>query len=150
MNEDRKKRGVANAKILAAAAITALFIGSGNAMANQTASSSNHGVTELQQQAQAISGVVVDASGISVIGASVVEKGTTNGTITDLDGRFKLSVKLGATLQVSFVGYQTQTVKAERTMKIVLKEDSELLDEIVVVGYGTQKKENLTGAVSSI
>ena len=150
MNEDHKKRGLSNSKLLTAVAIAALFIGAGNVMANSAASGSINNVTEQQQQSQSISGVVVDASGISVIGASVVEKGTTNGTITDMDGRFKLNVKPGAMLQVSFVGYQTQTVKAERTMRIALKEDSELLDEIVVVGYGTQKKENLTGAVASV
>lgn len=150
MNEDHKKRGLGNSKLLTAVAIATLFIGAGNVMANSAASGSINNVTEQQQQSQSISGVVVDASGISVIGASVVEKGTTNGTITDMDGQFKLNVKPGAMLQVSFVGYQTQTVKAERIMRIVLKEDSELLDEIVVVGYGTQKKANLTGAVSTV
>ncbi len=80
------------------------------------------------------------------IGASIIEKGTTNGGITDINGKFTLTVKPGATLKISYIGYQTQEVKAARTMKIILKEDSELLQEVVVVGYGTQKKANLTGA----
>ena len=97
-----------------------------------------------------IKGHVVDATGEPVIGASVVEKGTTNGIVTDVDGKFTLSVKPGAILKISFVGYQPQEVKATPTMKIVLKEDTELLDEVVVVGYGTQKKANLTGAVTTV
>lgn len=149
MNEDRKKRGLANSKLLTAVAITALFIGSGNAVAASTASGSAYEVTE-QLQSQAISGVVTDTNGEPVIGASVSEKGTTNGTITDINGKFSLNVKPGAILKVTFVGYKPHEVKATRTMKIILKEDSELLDEVVVVGYGTQKKENLTGAVASV
>lgn len=149
MNEDRKKRGLANSKLLTAVAITALFIGSGNAVAASTASGSAYEVTE-QLQSQAISGVVTDANGEPVIGASVSEKGTTNGTITDINGKFSLNVKPGAVLKVTFVGYKPHEVKATRTMRIILTEDSELLDEVVVVGYGTQKKENLTGAVASV
>lgn len=67
-----------------------------------------------------------------------------------LNGKFTLTVKPGATLKISYIGYQTQEVKAARTMKIILKEDSELLQEVVVVGYGTQKKANLTGAVATV
>lgn len=103
-----------------------------------------------QQQVVTITGVVVEASGEPVIGASVVEKGTTNGSITDVDGRFALSVKPGATLVISYVGFTAQEVKASKDMRVVLKEDSEQLQEVVVVGYGTQKKENLTGAVASV
>jgi TonB-linked SusC/RagA family outer membrane protein len=103
-----------------------------------------------QMQSQAISGVVVDNKGELIIGASVLEKGTTNGTITDLNGRFSLDVNQGATLVISYVGYKPQEIKAASNMRIVLQEDSEILDEIVVVGYGTQKKVNLTGAVSSV
>lgn len=91
-------------------------------------------------QAQVITGLVVDTHGEPVIGASVVEKGTTNGTVTNLDGKFTLDVEPGATIQFSFVGYQTQEAKAAKTMKITLIEDTELLDEVVVVGYGSQKK----------
>ncbi|WP_373837674.1 carboxypeptidase-like regulatory domain-containing protein, partial [Bacteroides heparinolyticus] len=147
MNEDRKKRGTAHSKFLTAVAISALFLSSGNAMATSSASAGISAVAE-QQQTITVNGLVVDATGEPVIGASVVEKGTNNGIVTDLDGKFTLNVKPGATLKVSFVGYQPQEVKATSTMKIVLKEDTELLDEVVVVGYGTQKKGNLTGAVA--
>ena len=138
MNEDRKKRGLANSNLLIAMAITTLIIGSSNAMANQTASGSSYKVTE-QMQIQTVTGVVVDANGEPIIGASVVEKGTTNGIVTDMDGKFSLNVKVGTTLQITFVGYQPQDVKATKSMKVVLKEDNELLDEVVVVGYGTHK-----------
>ena len=149
MNEDRRKRGFVHSNFLTAVAISALFLGSGNVMAAQTNTDSSLEVTE-QLQVQTVSGLVVDASGDPVIGASVVEIGTTNGIITDMDGKFTLNVKPGATLRISFVGYQTQETKASKTMKVVLKEDSEMLSEVVVVGYGVQKKANLTGAVSTV
>lgn len=150
MNEDRKKRGLANGKFLTAVAISTLLLGNGNLFATPiTASNSSYEITE-QLQAVTISGVIVDATGEPIIGASVVEKGTTNGGITDIDGKFTLNVKPGAILKISYVGYKTQEIKATKTMRIVLKEDSEILNEVVVVGYGTQKKENLTGAVSSV
>ena len=101
----------------------------------------------MQQQKRQISGVVKDISGEPVIGASVVEKGTTNGTITDLDGRFSLSVAQGATIEISYIGYKTQTLPAAPNMNVELKEDTEVLDEVVVVGFGVQKKINLTGSV---
>ena len=109
-------------------------------------------VLNVSAQQISISGNVVDESGISVIGASVLEKGTTNGTITDIDGNFSISVSEKSTLVISFVGYTTQevSVKANTPLKIVLKEDSEVLDEVVVVGYGTMKKNDLTGAISSV
>ena len=137
MNEDRKRRGMTNSKFLTAVAISALFLSSGNVLATQTNTGSSLEVTE-QLQNQTVSGLVVDASGEPVIGASVVEKGTSNGIVTDIDGKFTLNVKQGATLKISYVGYQSQEVKASRTMKIVLKEDSDLLSEVVVVGYGIQ------------
>lgn len=149
MNEDRKKRGSAYSKLLTAVAISGLLLGSGNAMATQTASGGISGLTE-QMQTVTVTGLVVDATGEPIIGASVVEKGTTNGIVTDVDGKFTLSVKSGATLKISFIGYQPQEVKAAPTVRIVLKEDAELLDEVVVVGYGVQKKANLTGAVSTV
>lgn len=149
MNEDRKKRGFLSNKLLTAVAISSLLISSGNAMATQTASDKSLGVTE-QLQSMTVSGVVLDNTGEPIIGASVMEKGTTNGGITDLNGKFSLNVKPGSTLKISYVGYQTQEVKAAKTMKIILTEDSEMLSEVVVVGYGVQKKENLTGAVASI
>ena len=99
-----------------------------------------------------VSGNIVDDTGVSVIGASVLEKGTTNGTITDIDGKFSISVSKESTLVVSFVGYSTQEipVQGKTFFDIVLKEDSEVLDEVVVVGYGTMKKNDLTGAISSV
>ena len=99
-----------------------------------------------------ITGTVTDAAGEPVIGANVVEKGTTNGVITDADGKFKLDVGTGATLKVSYVGYVTQDVRVgqQTALHITLAEDLQTLEEVVVVGYGTQKKVNLTGAVSSV
>lgn len=97
-----------------------------------------------------ISGVVKDANGNPIIGANVMEKGTTRGIVTDLDGKFTLKVAPGATIVVSYLGYGTQTLKATSSMDVVLKEDNALLDEVVVVGYGQQKKANLTGAVSVV
>lgn len=109
------------------------------------------GVKEIQQNG-ACNGVVTDTTGETVIGASVVVKGTTNGTITGLDGDFSLSgVTKGSILVVSFVGYQNTEVKWNgQPLTIVLKEDTKVLDEVVVVGYGTQKKANLSGAVAAV
>ena len=149
MNEDRKKRGLANGKFFTAVAICALFLGSGNVMAAQTASDDSQGVQE-QMQSISVTVTVVDTKGEPIIGANVIEKGTTNGGITDLDGVSKLNVKPGAILQVSFVGYTTQEVKATSVMKVVLKDDTELLDEVVVVGYGVQKKKLVTGATVEV
>ena len=149
MNEERKKRGLAYSKFLTAVAISALLLGSDNVMATQTVSGNVPDIKE-QLQTIAVTGVVLDAADEPIIGASVVEKGTTNGGITDINGRFTLNVKPGAILKISYVGYQPQEVKATRTMKIVLAEDSEILSEVVVVGYGSQKRENLTGAIATV
>ena len=99
-----------------------------------------------------VQGVVKDQTGETVIGASVIEKGTTNGTITGIDGDFSLNMSPNGTLVVSFVGYKTQEVqvKGQKQLQVVLSEDAEMLDEVVVIGYGTMKKSDLTGAVSSI
>lgn len=109
------------------------------------------GVKKIQQNG-VCNGVVTDTTGETVIGASVVVKGTTNGTITGLDGDFSLSgVTKGSILVVSFVGYQNTEVKWNgQPLTIVLKEDTKVLDEVVVVGYGTQKKANLSGAVAAV
>ena len=106
----------------------------------------------LQQLGKKITGIVVDKSGEPVIGANVVVKGTTNGTITDVDGKFALEVPGGAVLQVTYIGYNPAEVKVgkDSIIRIVLHEDTQALDEVVVVGYGTQKKVNLTGAVGSV
>ena len=106
---------------------------------------------KVTQQSQTATGTVVDAMG-PVIGASVVVKGTTNGVITDFDGNFSLdNVKKGDIIQISFVGYVTQEVVwSGQPLSIEMKEDTEMLEEVVVVGFGTQKKVNLTGAVSTV
>jgi len=98
-----------------------------------------------------VSGTVIDgANDEPVIGASVLEIGTTNGSITDFDGNFTLSVQPGATLQISYMGYKTQEVKAVNGMRVVLHEDAEMLDEVLVVGYGVVKKNDATGSVTAI
>lgn len=104
------------------------------------------------QQSRTLSGTVVDAKGEPVIGANVVVKGTTNGTITDFDGKFSLEVPEGATLEVSYIGYISQeiVVKGQTTLQVTLAEDTQALDEVVVVGFGTQKKVNLTGSVATV
>ena len=104
------------------------------------------------QQANPCTGMVVDQNGETVIGASVVVKGTTNGTITGIDGDFTLNnVKTGDVIQISYIGYITQEVVWEgRTLNVTLREDSQTLEEVVVVGFGSQKKANLTGSVSQV
>ena len=97
-----------------------------------------------------IVGKVVDANGDPLVGASVVEAGTSNGTITDLDGAFVLTVENNVTLLVSYVGYKDQEARAHKDMVVMLREDTQVLDEVVAIGYGTQKKANLTGAVTTV
>lgn len=99
---------------------------------------------------QVVSGVIKDDNGECVIGATIKEKGTKNGTVTDLDGNFTLEVNPGAMLEISYIGYTTQTVKAERKISVTLRENTLAMDEVVVVGYGMQKKSDLTGSVVSI
>lgn len=105
-----------------------------------------------QQETKKIQGLVKDIFGEPIIGASVVIKGTTNGTITGLDGEFSLNnVEKGSVIQVSFIGYQTQEIAWNgQPLTLTLKEDSRQLEEVIVVGFGTQKKENLTGSVSQV
>lgn len=97
-----------------------------------------------------VNGNVKDATGEPLIGANVLEKGTLNGTTTDIDGNFTLSTQKGAMLVISYLGFITQTLPAEPNMTIELQEDSELLDEVVVIGYGSVKKTDLTGSVVAI
>ena len=106
----------------------------------------------ITQQTGTCSGTVKDATGEPVIGASVVIKGTTTGTITDFDGNFSLpDAKRGAVIQISFVGYETMEMTWNGgPLNITLKDDTQALEEVVVVGYGVQKKVNLTGAVASV
>ena len=101
-------------------------------------------------QQTTINGTVVDTMGEVIIGASVLEKGSTsNGAITDIDGNFTIQVKSNSILIVSYIGYKTKEVVAKpgRSLHIVLEENAQALDEVVVVGFGTQRKVNLTGAV---
>ena len=106
-------------------------------------------VAVVQQKKNTVTGTIVDSSGMPIIGANILVKGTNSGTITDMNGDFSLEVDKNATLVVSYIGFATQEIKVGNQTKfsIALKEDSEALDELVVVGYGTQKKVNLTGAV---
>ena len=97
-----------------------------------------------------LTGTIVDGYGEPVIGANVVEKGTTNGAITDLDGNFSLNVQQNAILVFSYVGYKSQEMKATRQMKVTLQEDNEVLDEVVVIGYGSVKRKDVTTAISSV
>lgn len=105
----------------------------------------------IAQQTAQIKGTVIDNSGMGVIGATVVVKGTTNGVVTDFDGNFVLNAKPGDVLEISYVGYKTQTVKATaQPMSITLQEDTETLDEVVVVGYGSTTKRDLIASVSTV
>jgi len=98
-----------------------------------------------------VNGNVVDAQGEAIIGASVIEVGTTNGTVTDFDGNFTLKTKGSKPqLRISYVGFTTQTLPAAANMKVVLQEDAATLNEVVVVGYGAQKKESVIGAISQV
>ena len=99
-------------------------------------------------QKMEVKGIVVDQAGEAILGASIMEKGTTNGVITGLDGDFKISVQQGATLVISYIGYVTQEVPAATDMKVVMKDDAMNLQEVVVTGYQVQRKVDLTGAVA--
>ena len=108
---------------------------------------------EITQQTVTVSGVVKDRKGEPIIGANIMEKGTTNGTITDFDGKYTLKVKNAKSiLVVSYIGYQTQEIPVGNGGKkdITMQDDSELMDEVVVIGYGTQRKGDVTSAISSV
>lgn len=109
--------------------------------------------TEAVQQTKTVTGQIVDSKGETIIGANIMEKGTTNGTITDFDGKFSLTTAPNATLVISYIGYQSvelpvSQIKAGQT--ITLKEDTEVIDEVVVIGYGTQRKGDVTSAIASV
>lgn len=109
--------------------------------------------TSVNQENKGVKGTVTDANGDPIIGANVVEKGTTNGTITDLNGKFSLEIAPGALLQVSYIGYNAKDIKINNnqfTLTINLSEDTQAIDEVVVVAFGTQKKSNLTAAVATV
>ena len=104
----------------------------------------------INQKSNTVTGTVVDEKGEPIIGASIQEIGTNRGAVTDLNGKFSITVKPGAQLKVTYLGYKTVTIKASNASRIQLEQDQANLDEVVVVGYGQQKKVNLTGAVSNI
>ena len=109
-------------------------------------------VQGIQQGQIKVTGIVKDANGEPIIGANVIVKGQSTGTITDIDGRFVLDTPKDAILQITYIGYVSQEVKVsgKKELNIILKEDTETLDEVVVVGYGTMKKRDITGSVSSV
>ena len=106
--------------------------------------------TIMYAQTIVATGQGVDQTGETIIGATVMEKGTTNGSITDFDGNFTITVKKGATLVVSYIGFNNQELPAAQGMKITLKEDAQSLQEVVVTGYTTQRKADLTGSVAVV
>ena len=132
-------------------AIACLVLACGGTLPTLAASEtlSNPKVEETQQSEITVKGTVVDDAGEPVIGATIMEKGTRNGTVTDIDGNYVIKVKRNAQLTISYLGYATQVVPAG-TSKVVLKSNDTKLNEVVVVGFGTQKKVNLTGAVTAV
>ena len=141
-----KQKKLISKSVLPIALCTALtcspFVGVQHAMASAS----------VMQQTGAVNGLVVDSNGEAIIGASVKIVGTSNGAVTDLDGKFKIAnVQRGATLEVSYIGYVTQKVKVTGpSVRVVLQEDNKALDEIVVVGYGVQRKSDVTGALTRV
>ena len=111
------------------------------------------GISHAQAQVTVKGTVISSENNEPVIGASVLVKGTTNGTVTDLDGNFNLTVASNSTIVISFIGYSDQEYRISKdntVLNVNLKEDTEMIDEVVVVGYGVQKKENLTGSVAAV
>lgn len=120
-------------------------------MAETSADVKNVG-SQIVSQVKSVTGTIIDETGEPMIGVSVLVQGTTTGTVTDLDGKFVLEVPANATLVISYIGYKTQNVKvgSQNTFAIKMESDNEVLDEVVVVGYGVVKKRDLTGSVSSV
>ena len=129
---------------------TAVFVGLClfGMISSQQASAATESVASVQQTKQA-TGHVTDSQG-PLIGATIMEKGTNNGTVTDFEGNFSLNVKPGATLVISYVGYESQEIKAGDNLRVNLKEDGHVVNEVVVIGYGTQRREAVTGSVANI
>lgn len=150
MDKIAERRKFTNGKFIATATVAMCLVGSVFGVGTATANAAPSPQVVSSQATQTISGKVTDSKGEPVIGANIMEKGTNRGVVTDLDGKFTLKVAPGATITVSFLGFQSQTLKAQERMNVVLKDDNALLDEVVVVGFGTQKRANLTGAVSSV
>lgn len=137
-------------------ATTCLFLAAGAGISPAFAFTETTGTDNIaivQQQTVTITGIVKDKSGEPIIGANVLEKGTTNGVITNIDGQYTLKVKGGnSVLVISYIGYKSQevTVGSQRKIDVTLADDTELLDEVVVIGYGTQRKGDVTSAIASV
>ena len=131
------------------ALIGAILLASGMTCGTAMAASPNQ-VMSVTQSSTIIKGQIVDAEGEPIVGATVVEIGTTRGTVSDLDGNFQLNSSANAKLRITYVGYKTVETKAQEGMKVVMQNDNAQLDEVVVVGYGQQKKVNLTGSVTNV
>lgn len=137
------KKLLCTVPLMAGALLTNTFVA-------QAAELESESIASIQQQTITVSGVVMGSDGEPLMGVNVVEKGTTNGTITDLDGKYTLNVGSNAVLQFSYIGYVSSdiAVNGQRTVNVTMKEDSQNLDEVVVVGYGTVRKADLAGSVS--
>ncbi len=137
------KKLLCTVPLMAGALLTNTFVA-------QAAELGSESIASIQQQTITVSGVVMGSDGEPLMGVNVVEKGTTNGTITDLDGKYTLNVGSNAVLQFSYIGYVSSdiAVNGQRTVNVTMKEDSQNLDEVVVVGYGTVRKADLAGSVS--
>ena len=131
------------------ALIGAILLASGMTCSTAMAASPSQ-IMSVTQSSTIVKGQIVDAEGEPIVGATVVEIGTTRGTVTDLDGKFQLNSPANAKLRITYVGYKTVETKAQDGMKVVMQNDNAQLDEIVVVGYGQQKKVNLTGSVTNV
>ena len=115
-------------------------------------SKSRDAIAAAQQQTHVLTGRIVDNNGEAIIGANVVVKGTTNGTVTDIDGNFSIEADPNSVLNISYIGYLSKEIVVgnQKTINVVLLEDTKTLDEVVVIGYGTQKKADLTGSVANV
>ena len=137
-----------------AAAMSAMLLSPGVNAASEATDRAPMMASRADKEAKiTVTGIITDAAtGDPLIGASVYEKGKLGGTISDIDGKFSIKVNPDAVLEVSYVGYETQTIKVDgrTTINITMSEDVQKLDEVVVVGYASQKKANLTGAVASV
>ena len=148
----RKSNGVPMLKSTLPIILFSMFPGIASIAATESATPDNPLVSMVTQQNKKVSGVVYDTNGDPAIGANVIVKGTTNGTITDMDGKYTLEVPANAILQISYIGYNTQEIPVgnKTTINVNLKEDTQALDEVVVVAYGTQKARSVTGAMSKL
>ena len=132
-------------------AMLMLLLAGAPALAITASTESNEAAMVQQQASDKIQGTVVDTKGEPIIGASIRVKGGKGTAITDLDGRFTVNAARGANLEISYIGYKTKTVKATSSrLQILLEEDAKVLNDVVVVGYGTMRKKDLTGSVIQI